>query len=311
MPHADGRARSRTRRFYRALLRLLRFEFRAEFGRDMEETFSDEQEDLLARRNRPQVYRFWLRTLADFARTAPSEQWDILRQDVRSGARVLARSPGFAITAVLTLALGIGGSTSIFSVVYGVVLRPLAFPQSERVVHVGWATPERGTAALDTVSFLDYQALRDKCRSFEAVGAAQGDSLSSERGPLSIALPRPDWDSPLRTGGSIRSPMMASASFFTLMGASPVVGRLPEERDEEPGAAPVAVLSYSTWTSVYGRDPIRRCIHQSARRPRPSPSAAFSWLHLPVSFSQFAGQPSDCGKSVGTEQARAEPSKPP
>ena len=188
MPNADGRTRSRTRRFYRALLRLLPFEFRAEFGRDMEQTFSDEQEDLLARRNRPQVYRFWLRTLADFARTAPREQWDILRQDVRSGARVLARSPGFAITAVLTLALGIGGSTSIFSVVYGVVLRPLAFPQSERVVHVGWTRPEQAAAVLDSVSFPEFQTLRDRCRSFEVVGASQGDSLTSERGTLTVRL---------------------------------------------------------------------------------------------------------------------------
>lgn len=255
MPNADGRARSRTRRFYRALLRLLPFEFRAEFGRDMEQTFSDEQEDLLVRRNRPQVYRFWLRTLADFARTAPSEQWDILRQDVRSGARVLARSPGFAITAVLTLALGIGGSTSIFSVVYGVVLRPLAFPQSERVVHVGWIGTERVAAELDSVSFPEFQTLRDRCRSFEVIGAVQSDSLTSERGTLAVRLALPEWDSPLRSGPAYTTPMMASASLFTLVGASPVLGRLPDERDEQPGAAPVAVLSYSTWTSIYGRDP--------------------------------------------------------
>lgn len=254
MNSAGRRPPSTIGRFYRALLRLLPFEFRAEFGRDMAEAFADEREDLLASRSRTQVFRFWLRTLVDFARTAPREQWDILRQDVRSGARGLARSPGFAITAILTLALGIGGSTSIFSVVYGVVLRPLAFPQSERVVHVGWISNEHA-AALDTVSFLEFKALRDRCRSFEAIGAAQFDSLSSEGGALDVRVPSPEWDSPLRVGGVFRSPMMASASLFALVGASPVVGRLPDQRDEEPGAAPVAVLSYSTWTSVYGRDP--------------------------------------------------------
>jgi predicted permease len=259
MPDADGRESSGVRRLYRALLRLLPFEFRAEYGRDMEEAFSDEQDDLVTRRNRTQVFRFWGRTVVDFARTAPREQWDILRQDVRAGARSFARSPGFAITAILTLALGIGGSTSIFSVVYGVVFRPLAFPQSERVVHVGWMRTESiAGAAVGSVSFLDFQALRDSCESFEMIGAAQGDSLSSDRGPLDVRIPHPkSWDSPLRVGPAFASssPMMASASLFTLVGASPVLGRLPDERDEEPGAAPVAVVSYSTWTSVYGRDP--------------------------------------------------------
>jgi putative ABC transport system permease protein len=255
MNSTEGRPPSTIGRFHRALLRLLPFEFRAEFGRDMEEAFADEREDLLASRNRTQVFRFWLRTLVDFVRTAPREHWDILRQDVRAGARLMARSRGFAATAILTLALGVGGSTSIFSVVYGVVLRPLAFPQSERVVHVGWRGTEQAAAALDSVSFLEFQHLRDRCRSFEVIGAAQFDSLTSERGALDVRVPSPDWDSPLRAGGVFRTPMMASASLFTLVGASPVLGRLPDERDEEPGAAPVAVLSYSTWTSIYGRDP--------------------------------------------------------
>ena len=131
---------SHVRRMYRALLRLLPFEFRAEFGRDMEQAFSEEHEDVRARRNRVETLGFWLRTVKDFARTAPRQQWDILRQDLRVGARLLTRNAGFSATAILTLALGIGGSTSIFSVVYAVVLRPLAFPESERVVRIGWAS---------------------------------------------------------------------------------------------------------------------------------------------------------------------------
>jgi putative ABC transport system permease protein len=102
--------------------------------------------------------RFWLRTLADFARTAPREQWDILRQDLRVGARLFARDPGLAAPAGLTLALGIGGSTGIFSVVHAVVRRPLAFPQSARVVHVGWGTTKEGSEVSIAVSFVDYQA---------------------------------------------------------------------------------------------------------------------------------------------------------
>ncbi len=254
MPAAERRGPSGVRRFYRALLRLLPFEFRAEFGQDMEQAFSDEQEDVLTRRKRTQVLGFWLRTLVDFARTAPREQWDILRQDLRAGARLLARSPGFAITAILTLALGIGGSTSIFSVVYAVVLRPLAFPQSERVVDVGWGSAEQAggaPAVLRPVSLSALQALRERCKSFDVIAATQHDSLSSDRGALYVRLP----DSELSgVGPGFVPPMMASASFFKLLGVSAVLGRLPDERDEQPGATPVAVLSYSTWTSVYGRD---------------------------------------------------------
>ena len=84
-----------------------------------------------------------MRSIADRLRIAPRRQWDIVRQDVRVGARLLTRNPGFSITAILTLALGIGRSTSIFSVVYAVVLRPLAFPESERVVRIGWGQQAR------------------------------------------------------------------------------------------------------------------------------------------------------------------------
>ena len=238
--------RSRVRRAYRALLRLLPFEFRAEFGRDMEQAFSDEREDVRARRSRAGTLGFWLRTVTDFARTAPRQQWDVLRQDVRAGVRLLSRNRGFAATAILTLALGIGGSTSIFSVVYAVVLRPLAFPESGRAVRIAWTTKGEGTTArLMPPSYPDLQAVREKCTAFEAIGGMRFDTLTSEAGPLNVSL----------GNGAFVSPMMASASLFKLFGASTVLGRLPDERDEQPGEPPVVVLSYRTWTSLYGRDP--------------------------------------------------------
>src|SRR5690349_12098769 len=106
MQHENRRtaARSRVERTYRALLRLLPFEFRAEFGHDMAQTFSDEHEDVRARRSFIETTGFWVRTATDFARTAPRQHWDVLRQDLRVGARHLIRNPGFAATAILTLA---------------------------------------------------------------------------------------------------------------------------------------------------------------------------------------------------------------
>src|SRR5688500_14385682 len=70
-------------RAYRALLRMLPFEFRAEYGGDMEEAFAEEREDVRARHSRAETLGFWFRTAGDFARTAPRQHWDVLKQDVR------------------------------------------------------------------------------------------------------------------------------------------------------------------------------------------------------------------------------------
>lgn len=251
--NSSGGPHPRIRRAYRALLRLLPFEFRAEFGRDMEAAFSEESADVRGRRSRVETLRFWLRTAKDFARTAPRQHWDVLRQDLRVGGRLLARNPGFAATAILTLALGIGGSTSIFSVVYAVVLRPLAFPESERVVRIGWVSEGRSPGTgMNPAAYTDFQAVRDHVRSFEMVGAMRYDSLSSEKGTLSVKMPNPGV--PGGVGDTFVGPMMASASVFKMFGAATVLGRVPDEGDERPGAAPVVALGYGTWSSHYGRD---------------------------------------------------------
>ena len=256
MPDETPRAGSQStvRRAYRSLLHLLPFEFRAEFGRDIEQAFSDEHEHVRARRSAVATLRFWLRTARDLGRTAPREHWDVLRQDVRVGARLLTRRPGFAAAAMLTLALGIGGSTSIFAVAYAVVLRPLAFPESERVVRVGWlGEGQEMTGGLWSASYGDLQAIREKGTAFETIGGIAIDSLSSESGTLTVL--RPDNSGVAGVGPSIITPRMASASIFRIFGASAVLGRLPDERDEQPESTPVAVLSYATWASRYGRDP--------------------------------------------------------
>lgn len=179
-------------------------------------------------------------------KSGPREQWDVLRQDLRVGARLLARNRGFAAAAILTLALGIGGSTSIFSVVYAVVLRPLAFPESERVVRIGWRMPGDGTTArLMPVSYPQLQVLQETNTAFELIGGTHHDSLSTEDG-TSLHVPLGN--------GSFVPPVMASAALFELFGASTVLGRLIDERDEQSGAPPVAVITHGTWTSLYGRD---------------------------------------------------------
>ncbi len=257
-------AHSLIRRAYLALLRLLPFEFRAEFGRDIEQAIADEHDDVRARRSIGETLRFCVRTMRDLARTAPRQHWDILRQDLRVGLRLLARNPGFAATAILTLALGIGGSTAIFSVVYAVVFRPLAFPESERVVRIGWASEADGrvtfrssigpqAAGMSPVSYGDFLSVRERSSAFELIGVSRHDSVSDGKRLLVLAMPSADM--PIGVGQGFMLPSMASASVFAIYGAQTVLGRVPDARDEEPGAQPVAVLSYGTWTSVYGRDP--------------------------------------------------------
>jgi putative ABC transport system permease protein len=242
------------RRAYRALLKLLPFEFRAEFGRDMEQAFSEENDDVRARRSVKETLGFWLRTLHDFVRTAPRQHWDVLRQDVRVGTRLLRRNPGFSATAILTLALGIGGSTSIFSIVHAVVLRPLAFPESERVVRIGWAGEgDDITRGLSGVSVRHLQTLREQTSAFEVIGGITRDELSS--GTVSLDVPVDEAPGFPGVGQGFSAPAMTSAVLFEVFGARTVLGRLPTERDEQPGATPVALLSYGTWTSRYGRDP--------------------------------------------------------
>jgi predicted permease len=237
-------------RTYRRFLRLLPFEFRADFGRDMEQAFADENEDVRSRRSTQLTIAFWIRTLRDFARTAPRQHWDILRQDLRVGTRMIARSPGFALAAILTLALGIGGSTGIFSVVYAVVLRPLSFPESERVVRIGWRRQaEDRNLSLFPMSFSQYRTLEERTTAFETLGASHHDSLTSAKGRLEVMLPATEHGQPYMGA------MMASASLFRIFGAKTVLGRLPNDFDERAGASPVAVLSHSAWTTHYGRDP--------------------------------------------------------
>jgi putative ABC transport system permease protein len=265
------RRRSKVRRAYRALLRLLPFEFRSEFGDDMEDAFHEERDDIRTRRNGAETVRFWFRTAMDFARTAPRQHWDILRQDLRVGSRLLARNPAFSAAAILTLALGIGGSTGIFSVVHAVVLRPLGFPESERVVSIGWVGEAQTPAtAVRPVSYTDFQTLRETCKSFDLIGIRRYDGLSSEKGPLRLERTIAGDAGPIQ---AFVGPLMVSASIFRVFGASTVLGRLPDEGDEAPGASPVVVLSHSTWTSLYGRDPsvigrvLTRALDTGGRKP--------------------------------------------
>ena len=116
-------------RVYRRLLRL--------YPRDFSDDYADEMTHLYRDRVRGEgASRVWLALVADLSRTAPREQMSTLVQDVRYAWRTWRRTPVLALAAVLTLALGVGANTAVFSVVHGVLLRPLPYPDADRLVEV-------------------------------------------------------------------------------------------------------------------------------------------------------------------------------
>lgn len=219
-------------RIYRQLLRL--------YPRD----FSDEYADEMARLYRDRVRdegaaSVWLALVADLARTAPREQISTLGQDVRHAWRTWRRTPGLALAAIVTLALGVGANTAVFSVVHGVLLKPLPYPDSDRLVEVFEDNSRAGGGPFFRVSLLNYLSWVERASSFDALAAFNGrDFAFTEHGD------------PERILGSA-----VTASMFNVLGIPPIVGRPLAEDDERPGAAPVAVLSESFWVRAFGRDP--------------------------------------------------------
>ncbi len=156
-----------------------------------------------------------------------------LWQDIRYGARVLLKNPGFTAIAVLTLALGIGANTALFSVVNGVLLNPLPFPNPDRLVAVYSKTQDFDESSISYPNFLDWQ--RDNnC-------FAKLSSFRSEEYNMT------GEGEPERLHGH-----MVSADFFSALGINPLLGRdiLPEE--DKPGAAPVALIGDGLWKRKFG-----------------------------------------------------------
>lgn len=158
--------------------------------------------------------------------------------DIRYGARTLLRQRGFAVAAIVTLALGIGANTTIFSVINATILKPLAFPDAHRLVLV-WETFGKGPNNENIVSAPNVWDFRSQTRSFEGIAIFD----SAGRGyNLSATGREPEQVSGLRV----------SANFFSVLGVRPMLGRafLPEE--EIPGKDREVILSYGLWKRRYG-----------------------------------------------------------
>jgi putative ABC transport system permease protein len=158
-------------------------------------------------------------------------------QDVRYAARSLRKSPGFTLVAAVTLALGVGANTAIFSVVNAVMLRPLPFSNPDALVRLWESDPEHGrpTFALSHPNFLDWRA---EARSFQNMAAMTNGTFT------------------LTTGSEAESVrgLNVTATFLTTLEVAPVIGRNFSAEEDRPGGDRVAILSHAFWQRAFGAD---------------------------------------------------------
>jgi len=164
---------------------------------------------------------------------------EVFVQDVRYGVRMLLKAPLFTAVALATIALGIGANTAIFSLVDGILLRPLPYPEPQRLMMAG--THQRGGSGLELISTADFLAWRDHQQSFEEVAIL-------DRASTSFALS--GMGQPERIPGA-----GVSANFFSVFGVTPLKGRGFRPEEDRPGAPAVVVISEQFWRDHLGSDP--------------------------------------------------------
>jgi putative ABC transport system permease protein len=158
---------------------------------------------------------------------------ETLIQDMRYAVRMLAKSPGFSAVAVLTLALGIGANSALFSVVNGVLLSPLPYPNPDELFSLYAKNP---LFQESSVSYPNYVDWRSNNRSFSGLGAFRGDEFNLT-----------GTGQPERLHGH-----MISSEFFPLLGVKPILGRSFTSDEDRAGAAPVAIISDGLWKRKFG-----------------------------------------------------------
>ena len=222
-------------RLYDALLRLYPASFRAEYG--------DEMRRLFARRRREAkgagaISWLWIGTMLDVAANALRTHADVLRQDLRFAARALSRAPGFAITAVLVAAVGIGAATASYSVLDHVLVRPLPFPEADRLADL-WENDVAHGYGRTELSPANYRDWKSASRSFEGMAAYTNRSVDLAGG-----------GAPERLEGAAATP-----DLFEVLRVRAALGRVLTSADGRPGAEKTVLISDALWRRRFGADP--------------------------------------------------------
>ncbi len=227
-----------SQRLFRALVRVLPFDFRTNYEGEMEGVFREQQREAEERGGILGALKLWKETIVGIFTTAPREHWQILKSDCGYALRMMQKNPGFTAVAILTLALGIGANTAIFSVVHSVLLRPLPYPQAQQLIFIRQQEKKLG---IEDLSF-SVKEIEDY--------RAQNRTLSGlvEYHAMSFTLFGHGDPERVRTG-------VVSANYFDLFGIQPLLGRTFLPDDDKLGAPPVLLLSYEYWKNNFGSDP--------------------------------------------------------
>jgi predicted permease len=229
-----SRAQDYLMNVYRLLLHLYPSSFRAEFGDEMSAIFALElgrNSGLAAK------CRLWLSVLAEIFLNAALVHWEIARRDLYYSARSLLRSPGFTLTAILLVTIGIGANVGVFTLANFVLVRPLPFPEPQRLVRVWENHPGYSRMELSPANYRDLNA---QSHSFTALAAYNANSMSlvGQGEPQRIA------------GASV------TANLFPILERPALIGRYFNKDDGQPGAPGTVVLSYALWQTAFGGDHI-------------------------------------------------------
>jgi putative ABC transport system permease protein len=244
-------------RVYRILLGAFPRRFRDRFGPEIGETFDQLAQEAWSSAGFRGLARLWLKTFADLGRHGGGERLgngirlappqsrlrrhgsrlDVVQQDLAFAVRTVRRAPLFSLAVIATIALGIGANTAIFTVVDGILLEPLPFEGSERVVELCETSERVGDyCVVSPPNLQDWSRMATTVQDF---GLARG---------WSFLLERPDGGRNLRAG-------VATPGWFTVHGIEAAAGRLLGEDDMLPGDNRVLVLGHELWQADFGGDP--------------------------------------------------------
>ncbi len=244
---------------YRTLLRLCPSPVRRECGQDMEALFFECVRRERRRRGRWRRPFVWLPGLIDVAMFAARARWDearasrrelrlqsrklvrrtpVIVHDIRSSLRVMRAQPIMSFAIVLMLAVGVGATTAIFSVVYGVLLKPLPFPDAERIVQVSGSLPSRGWTSV-TLTEANFWDLHDQNSTLESFGMLAFGSFTLT-----------GFDAPERISAG-----RVTTGFFRSLGVQPMAGRLFEPGEDQSGRGEsLVMLSHRFWSRRFASD---------------------------------------------------------
>jgi putative ABC transport system permease protein len=217
-------------KLYRALLHVYPSSYRAEYGDEMAGIFTQE---LRLRSSAWGRFWLWIETVFEVLSNAAAVHWQIARRDIHYSLRSLSRSPGFTITAILLVTIGIGANAAIFTLADFVLVRPLPFPEPDRLVKVWEKHPGYRFMELSPGNYRDIEATQHSFASLAAYTDIDMNLIGQGE--------------PLRVEGAI-----VTGNLFSTLGRSPWLGRYFTKSDDQAGAPPTVMLSYGFWQTEFG-----------------------------------------------------------